>query len=60
LEEEEISLVNNIPTQNSTDIQIVDVSNSKDQAVETVSQEWNRLQNMIPSLYISLSQYLKN
>lgn len=50
LEEEGILLVNNITTQNSTDVQIMDVSNSKNQAVETVSQEWNRLQNMIPSL----------
>jgi len=48
--EEEILLVNNISKQNSNDIQIMDVSNSKNQAVETVSQEWNRLQNMIPSL----------
>lgn len=50
LEEEGILLVNNKTTQNSTDVQIMDVSNSKNQAVETVSQEWNRLQNMIPSL----------
>jgi len=58
-EEEEISLVNNIPTQNSTDIQILDVPNSKDQAVEKVSQEWNRLQNMIPSLPLTILEKLR-
>jgi hypothetical protein len=59
LEEEGISLVYNLTTQNSTaDVQIMDVSNVKNQAVETVSQEWNRLQNMIPSLPLTILEQL--
>lgn len=58
LEEESILVVNDIPPQNSTVEENVHISLLKNQAVETASQEWNRLQNLIPSLPLTILKKL--